>query len=57
MAERKTIFDDADEAVESAAIARAREEIGAGKSLSQGVVGAWLQKLASGEIVPPPTSD
>jgi hypothetical protein len=57
MAERKTIFDDADEAVESSAIKRAREEIAAGRDLSQEVVGAWLQRLASGEIVPPPTSD
>jgi hypothetical protein len=57
MAEPKTIFDDADEAVESAAIAQAQEEIAAGKSLSQEVVGAWLQRLAAGEDIPPPLSD
>jgi len=57
MVRPKTIFDDADEAVESAAIERAREEIAAGEDLSQEVVGAWLQWLAAGEIVPPPTSD
>ena len=57
MAQPKTIFDEADEAVETAAIELARAEIAAGKSLSHEVVRAWLQRLAAGEDVPPPLSD
>jgi len=57
MAKPKTIFDDSDEAIEAAAITRARAEIAAGKGIPHEVVGAWLRKLAAGEIAPPPISN
>jgi predicted transcriptional regulator len=57
MGEPKTSFDDADEAIEAAAIARARSEIAAGEGVPHEVVGAWLRRLAAGETVPPPIPD
>ena len=57
MAERKTIFDDVDEAIEAAAVAKAEAELDAGKGIPHEVVGEWLQRLARGERVPPPFPD
>jgi predicted transcriptional regulator len=57
MAQPKTIFDDTDEAIEEAAVAKARAEIAAGKGVSHEEVGERLQRLAAGESVPPPTPD
>jgi hypothetical protein len=57
MAQPKTIFDDADEAVESAAVEKARKEIAAGKGIPHEVVGEWLRRLADGESNLPPPAD
>lgn len=57
MTRPKTIFDCADEAIEGAAVARARAEIAAGQGISHDEVAERLQRLAAGESVPPPTAD
>jgi len=55
MAKSETIFDRSDEAVEAAAIAKARAEIAAGEGIPHEVVGVWLRRLAGGESdLPPP---
>ncbi len=53
MAQPKTIFDEADEAIEDDAIAEANAQIDTGEGIAHEVVGQWLQKLAQGETVPP----
>ena len=53
MAQPKTIFDEADEAIEEAVIAEANAQIDAGQGISHEVVGEWLLKLARGEPAPP----
>jgi len=50
----KTIFDDADEAIEAMAVDQARSEIAAGRGIPHEQVGASLRRLAAGEDVPPP---
>ena len=57
MAQPKTIFDEADETLEEAAIEQARAEIVAGKGIPHEVVGEWLRRLARGENVPLPPLD
>ncbi len=51
----EAIFDQADEVLEAAALALAREEIASGKGVPHEVVGAWLRRLANGEagLAPP----
>ena len=53
MAQPKTIFDEADEAIEEAAMAEANAQIDAGHGIPHEVVGEWLLKLARGEAEPP----
>ena len=53
MTQPKTIFDDADEAIEEAAIAEANAQIDAGEGIPHEVVGQWLQQLAQGKAVRP----
>lgn len=53
MVQPKTIFDDADEAIEEAAIAEANAQIDAGRGIPHEVVGEWLQKLARSETAAP----
>lgn len=57
MAEPKTIFDERDDAIEEAAMERARAEIAEGRGLAHEKVGAWLRRLAAGERAPPPEPD
>lgn len=53
MTQPETIFDDADEAIEEAAIARANAQIEAGEGIPHKIVGEWLKRLASGDLAAP----
>jgi len=53
----ETLFDDADEALEDEAVARARAEIADGKGVAHEAAAAWLRRLAAGERALPPIPD
>jgi len=57
MAMPETLFDDADEALEDEAVARARAEIADGKGVAHEAAAAWLRRLAAGERALPPIPD
>jgi predicted transcriptional regulator len=48
------ILDETDEDAEAHAIAEAEAEIDAGKGILHDKVREWLQRLAEGEMLPPP---
>lgn len=56
MAEPESIFDWVDEERFASAIAEARADIAAGRTVPHEVVAAWLQRMANGERPPPPFS-
>ncbi|MBV9747875.1 MAG: CopG family transcriptional regulator [Acetobacteraceae bacterium] len=55
MAEQASIFDALDDEAEAQAIARAEAEIDAGKGVPHERVREWLEQLARGANVPPPS--
>jgi predicted transcriptional regulator len=56
MAEPKSIFDWVDEERFARAIAEARADFDAGRTVPHEVVAAWLERMAKGERPPPPLS-
>ena len=56
MAEPASIFDLEDDGVLQCAVDEARASIAAGRYVEHDVAMAWLDRLAKGDLVPPPSS-
>ena len=55
MANPATIFDIEDEQIEEQALREAEAQLDAGQGVDHAVVSAWLDQLAEGRRMPPPT--